>query len=341
MTEKLYKIFIRKETYSNEFRCPIIPKDVNILNNYGFEVYVESSINRCFSDDEYFKNGAIIVNNSWFNYKDIIVVGLKELNNIEKLNKHIHVYFSHTYKNQINSNFILSQFKNSNSILYDLEYFLENNKRIITFGYYAGIVGGALGILQYILKNNNKKLYNLTFWNSINELLSKIKIENNNIKVCVIGPNGRCGNGVQYILKQLNIQFISLTKNDQKNNLHEYDILFNCINLQENVGVWFDENTQFYKNIVIVDISCDYNNPNNPIKIYNNKTTWLDPVYSYNSFVDIIAIDNLPSLLPYDSSTEFSRILVHLLKLYPKNHYYWKNNYEIFKNKINLIPKIT
>ncbi len=344
MTEKLYKIFIRKETYPNEFRCPIIPKDIILLNKYGFEVYVESSLKRCFTDDEYFKNGAIIVYDSWFNYTDHIILGLKELNNINKLNNHIHIYFSHSYKNQINSNLILTEFKKSNSILYDLEYFLDNNKRLVTFGYYAGIVGGGLGIMQYLFKINNKKLENLKYWYSNKELINDIKLQNNNfsnINIVIVGANGRCGVGVQHILNQLDIPYYCLTKNDNKTKLYDYDIVFNCINLEQNIGIWFDENTPFYKNIIIVDISCDYNNPNNPIKIYNKKTTWLEPVYSYNSFVDIIAIDNLPSLLPYDSSIEFSQILVQLLKLYPENHYYWTNNYDFFKNKISLITKMT
>jgi saccharopine dehydrogenase (NAD+, L-lysine-forming) len=333
------KIFIRKETYNNEFRCPIIPKDIKELKDFGFEVFVESSNYRCYTDEEYYKYGAIIVNDSWFKYNDFIIIGIKELNDINKLNNHIHVYFSHSYKNQNNSKLILSEFKKSNSILYDLEYFLDNNKRLISFGYYAGIVGGGLGILQYLLKSNNKKLYNLKYWRSIESLLLCINLKKNNIlnniKICIIGSNGRCGIGVQYILNILKIPFICLTRNDDKNKLIDFDILFNCINLQENIGIWFDNETQFYKNLVIVDISCDYNNPNNPIKIYNNKTTWLEPVFSYNNFVDIIAIDNLPSLLPYNSSIEFSSILIKLLKLYPHNHYYWKNNYEIFKNKIN------
>ena len=100
MIKKNYKIYIRNETYDNEFRCPIIPSDVIILNKFGFTVYVESSLHRCFNDNEYIKNGAIIINDSWFNYNDYIIIGLKKLNELNKLNNHIHVYFSHSYKNQ-------------------------------------------------------------------------------------------------------------------------------------------------------------------------------------------------------------------------------------------------
>jgi len=340
--KSLNKIFIRKETYSNEFRCPIVPKDIKNLISYGFIVYIESSDTRCYKDEEYEENGAIIVNNNWVGYTDFLILGIKELQNIELINNNYHIYFSHSYKNQINSDYILDLFKKSNSILFDLEYFIENNKRIIAFGYYAGTVGCGLGLLQYFLKLENKKLNNLKYWNSVYELFSDVnKLINKNSykpKICLIGPKGRCGLGVIFFLDLFCLKYVSLSSNDKKDNLEEYDIIFNCINLKENIGTWFDNNTKFNKNLVISDISCDYNNPNNPIKIYNNKTTWSNPIYSYNEFVDIIAIDNLPSLLPFDSSIEFSSKMVKLLETFKDDEFnYWKNNYEIYKDKINNI----
>lgn len=340
--KSLNKIFIRKETYSNEFRCPIVPKDIKILISYNFIIYIESSNDRCYKDEEYEEHGAIIVNNDWINYNDFLILGIKELHNIELLNNNYQVYFSHSYKNQTSSNYILQLFKKSNSILFDLEYFIENNKRIIAFGYYAGIVGCGLGLLQYFLKLKNKKLSNLKYWNSIYYLFFDVnKLINesfNKPKICLLGPKGRCGLGVAFLLDLFSFKYISLGSNDSKDNLEDYDIIFNCINLKKDIGTWFDNNTNFEKNLVISDISCDYNNPNNPIKIYNSKTTWTDPIYSYNEFVDIIAIDNLPSLLPFDSSIEFSSKMVKLLETFKDDKFnYWKNNYEIYKDKINNI----
>jgi saccharopine dehydrogenase (NAD+, L-lysine-forming) len=341
MYKKCNTLFIRKETYNNELRCPIVPNDIKILIDYGYKVIVESSIDRCYNNKQYEDYGAIIVNDSWYNYSDCLIIGIKELNNIEKLNKHIHIYFSHSYKNQINSKLILSLFKKSNSILYDLEYFIENNKRIISFSFYAGFIGCGLGLLQYLLKINNKKLVNLIYWNSIQDLINNIKfynIENlNKIQICIIGSNGKCGNGAKNLLNLLELNYICIDKTDNKKSLYNYDIILNCINLQDNIGTWFDYDTPYYKNNVIVDISCDYNNLYNPIKIYNNKTTWLEPVYSFNNFVDIIAIDNLPSLLPFESSIEFSHKLVNLLKMYKNDDINWKNTFNIFKDKINNI----
>ena len=337
-------IFLRKETLINEYRTPLIPSDIKILIDNGYKVYVQRSHNRCIKDKEFEKVGAFLVNDEWYNYKDCLIIGIKELNNLDLLNNHTHIYFSHSYKNQINSDLILNAFKNTNSKLYDLEYFLDNSKRMISFSFFAGIVGSILGITQYYLKKNFKNnLYNLSLNNSYLDLvfglINYFKIRTN-INIGLIGPNGKSGKGVDYILKFLSnvlpLKIKYYFKNTPKNDLLENDILINCINLKENIGTWFDSNTEFKKYLLIVDISCDYTNQNNPIKIYSNKTTWENPIYQYNNYVDIIAIENLPSLIPYDSSIYFSGKLTNLLlelKNGDKNNY-WKNNLDIFYEKI-------
>lgn len=330
-------IYIRNEIYDNEYRAPIVPNDVLELKKLGFLVFVESSKKRFFTDDEYKLNGAIIVNNKWYNFKNSLIIGIKELSDIEKLDNHTHVYFSHTYKKQSNSKYILDLFKKSNSILYDLEYFLYNNKRVITFGFQAGLVGCALGILQYYYKINDKELKNLKYWSSFNDLFEELIIlfcsceEIEDIKISLIGPNGNCGLGAKFLLNMLNLKYDLFDRKTEKTNLERYDIVYNCINLKENIGTWFDTDTEFNKNIIICDISCDYNNEFNPIKIYNNKTTWTEPIFKYNKYVDIIAIDNLPSLLPFESSIIFSNKLLKILSTYKNDEYnFWKNNYNVF-----------
>lgn len=168
---KFLSIFLRKETLINEYRTPLIPDDIKILINNGFKVYVQKSQNRCIKDIEYEKIGAILVDDDWYNYKNSIIIGIKNLDNLNLLDGHIHVYFSHSFKNQTNSKIILDTFKQTNSKLYDLEYFLDNNsKRIISFSFFAGIVGTILGIAQYYLKNKSGK--NLT-----NLMISKCYID--------------------------------------------------------------------------------------------------------------------------------------------------------------------
>jgi saccharopine dehydrogenase (NAD+, L-lysine-forming) len=235
----LKKIFIRNETYCNELRTPIVPCHINKLINYGFTVYIQTSKNRCYNDNEYIINGAIIVYDEWYNYNDCLIIGIKELDNIDKLNCHTHIYFSHSFKNQIGSNIILKSFYTSSSTLHDLEYFKKGGNRLIAFGYYAGIVGCALGLINY-----NKRLSSLTCWNSLVELVDSIP--NINCKIAIIGSKGRCGSGVKYILDLLNIQYDEFNRDSNKNDLVHYNIIYNCIHLTNNIGIWFDSNTNFY-----------------------------------------------------------------------------------------------
>lgn len=335
-------IYLRAELNENEFRCPLIPSDIKQLIDYGYKVYVESSKYRIYEDNEYKKVGAIITIKSWYDneFKNGLIIGLKEISDLDKLDKHKHIYFSHTFKNQKNSEIILKAFMDSNSIIYDYEYLLDsNNKRIIAFGFYAGLIGCNLGLMQYyykkILKKNIKNLRPFSSTKQLLEIIEKTEgikyIDVINLKIGVIGSNGRCGKGVINVLNYFNLKYDKINKEDSKKNLEKYDIIFNCIVLNKDFNeTWFDDKTIFNKPIMIVDISCDYNNSNNPIKIYNESTSWEEPVYSYNKYVDIIAINNLPSLLPKDSSNEFSKILVQLLINF--NNSIWENNKNIFLN---------
>jgi len=342
-------LYLRAELNKFEYRTPLIPNDVNKLINNGFIVFIESSKYRIYKDDDYKREGAIITSNKWYNsiFNDALIIGLKEIDLLDKLSNHIHIYFSHSYKKQNNSQQILKRFFDSSSIIYDFEYFTDkNNKRLLSFGFYAGIVGAILGILQYYTKNvYYKNICNLKGWKSENNMLNDINdyvqeyLLIKKIKIVIIGYSGNCGEGVINILNKLHLPYIGIGKNDNKTNLKDYDIIYNCINLDENSNeIWFDENTIFNKNIVICDISCDYAKSNNPIKLYNENTTWNLPVYSYNEYVDIIAINNLPSLLPKDSSDYFSKKCTNLLLDFDddKNEH-WINNINVFCNKVHFL----
>jgi len=321
-------IFLRRELSPYEKRSPLTPNDIKILLKYDIPSYVQSSKYRIFDDSEYQNSGAIIVDDSWYEdkYKDCIIIGLKELDNLEMLNNHIHFYFSHSYKNQAGSKYILERFKTSNSILYDFEYFVNSfNKRIIGFGIYAGYVGAVLGLKHFY----NPLLSRLNEWSSYDSMINDVKI-NDYIRplIGIIGHKGNCGTGVIEILQSLNLNYEIIDKNQENkgNYMKKFDILYNCICLDDSSNeLWFDKDTEFTKKILIVDISCDYNKPNNPINIYKEATTFENPVYKYNNFVDIIAINNLPSLLPIDSSIYFSNILTILLLEYDKSNT-WINN---------------
>lgn len=323
-------LYIRKETIPNEYRTPIVPKDIPILLQH-YTVYVESSPHRCFPDSDYEKEGAIIVNHPWY-YYDAIIIGLKDLEHPEYLNHHVHIYFAHCYKEQSHAISLLKKFKQSSSILYDLEYFTySNEQRFLAFGFYAGIAGCILALKQH----HYKHLGPLSYIKNMNHVFFELINCNMSPSIAVVGIHGRCGQGVCHVLNLLRLKYHGYSKKTKKTNLSKYDIVFNCIYLKHYIEPWFTYTTKFKKPIVICDISCDPYHEYNPIQIYHHPTTWEQPVYQYNENVSIIAIDNLPALIPMESSIYFSNKLVELLLL--RNHdtqHIWKRNLNIYDSKV-------
>jgi len=320
-------LFIRREIFTNECRTPLVPKDIPGLLSSGFVIYVESSDTRVYIDQEYVDVGAILTTKKWYDpqFNDALIIGIKELDNIEQLKKHTHLYFSHSFKGQTGSEEILRAFFMTDSLLYDFEYLTDSiGKRLIAFGFHAGLVGGALGLLQY-----SKTIGPLTPWKSIDSMIASIpKI--GHLKIAIVGANGRTGNGVQSLLKLLNIPYDTFVRGDNMSQLLTYDIVYNTIALDESyTDVWFDYTTVFAKPITIVDISCDYTRTNNPIQLYTAATTWSNPVHTVGN-AHIIAIENLPSLLPVESSDHFSAKLCELLDF--KNDC-WNRAVSIFLKK--------
>ena len=86
----------------------------------NFIVYIEKSLDRCFNDELYKNCGCILIDDYTkhnFNRDNTLIIGLKDLDyNKSILLSYKHLYFSHTYKDQTNSNEILSKFKKEKGI---------------------------------------------------------------------------------------------------------------------------------------------------------------------------------------------------------------------------------
>jgi len=105
--------------------------------------------------------------------------------------------------------------------------------------------------------------------------------------------------------------------------LLQFDILLNAIKLDQQVRSPF-LTEELIRSAgrhlsVVVDVSCDYQNPKNPLPIYHQPTTFDKPtlrVLDKPRPLDMIAIPTLPSLLPTESSKDFSKqLLPHLLTI--------------------------
>tara|TARA_B100001093_G_scaffold76612_2_gene67461 strand:+ start:12454 stop:13458 length:1005 start_codon:yes stop_codon:yes gene_type:complete len=331
------KIFIRNEIFENEYRTPLIPSDIKKLIETGKCVYVQKSETRCYSDEEFENNGAILTEKNWKEHTDCLILGIKELDFINDMKQSQHMYFAHCYKGQDGSKEILKNFKNSSSLLYDLEYLLDDeNKRLISFSYHAGVSGGLLGLLQYQEdKINNKNIKELSFWKSITKKIKEITYNFDNKKICIIGSNGRCGQGVRFVLDSLDIKYKVFNSKDKIDELLDYDIIYNCIHLKVEIPKLITKDSTLKQKTLLVDISCDYNNPLNPFPVYSQKTNWENPVLKIHDLLDVISIDNLPSLIPFESSDYFSSILKNLI--INDNKVIWDKAYDYYKMNNDLV----
>lgn len=346
-------IYLRSESNRNEKRTPIIPDDCSKLSKKGFLIYVQKSPHRIYSDQEYEENGAIVTDLLWYDpiFQHSLIVGLKEFPELDRLAGHSHLFFSHSFKKQASAINILNAFQQSKSKIYDFEYITdEKQQRLLAFGEYSGFVSAVLGLIFYEHSFLPKLSPWASYEEMISSVhITKLiqhyspGIQKNYMKpgifeghgggkgsgirntdsddrgvppkIAVIGPNGRCGTGVCKVLNHFSIPFTPILKETDKSRLTEFDIIYNCILLDSaSKEAWLTSSTEFSKRVLLVDVSCDPTKPNNPFPIYSEATSWAKPVYNDpNKPLDVIAIDNMPSLLPRESSDYFSSLLTKIL----------------------------
>lgn len=161
----------------------------------------------------------------------------------------------------------------------------------------------------------------------------------------VIGALGRCGRGACELLEACNVP---LTRWDQAETaaggpfeaVLEHELLVNCVFVNSpNPPFTTTEQLQSSQRrlSVIADVSCDPTGEFNPLPVYQDCTTMDDPVARLmpagpdTPALDLVAIDHLPSLLPRESSEDFStQMLPHLLGLNKPEEGVWARAEAVF-----------
>ena len=324
-------VLLRHEVKDKEYRTPLTPEGAKTLLDAGFHVSVERSSTRCFPDAEYEANGAKMVEaGSWVDSPpSTIVLGLKELPEEAPIRQR-HIYFAHCFKGQDEAPGILKRFAKGNGYLFDIEFLNEENgRRIAAFGYPAGYSGAALGLLQWAEKQDGKSLSGpLSPWLTNEALQEEVraKLKGRSPVVHVMGALGRAGRGACDFVESVGGKVVKWDVEETKGGgpfpeIMKADVLVNCIYLSQELPPFLTsdllKSTQDKNLNVIVDVSCDPNNPFNPLPFYSQITTVFDPVLSLPELgVDIIAIDHLPSLVPRNSSEMFARDFLPYLSVF-------------------------
>tara|TARA_B000000609_G_scaffold144584_1_gene125388 strand:- start:38 stop:1090 length:1053 start_codon:yes stop_codon:yes gene_type:complete len=344
-------LWLRAEHRENEKRVGLTPQGAAQLIKNGIKVSVEASDTRIISTKDYKDAGCEIVSaGSWENApEDVIIFGLKELPNNNNPLKHSHIMFGHAFKGQVSGKNLLKKFKSGGGTLYDIEYLTqETGKRVAAFGYWAGFAGAYASLKVWMSQLKKEECPSLTAFNDKQNLLKDISNEINSIKTLpsaiVIGSLGRVGTGVCEFCEEwsLNIKKWDLAETVSGGPFHEvlnHEILFNCVVATPKTPVFFqpDYIASKRKLSVIGDIACDPDSDYNPIPIYSTPTTWSKPSLNIASDppLDVMAIDNLPSLLPKESSIDFAeQLFPYLLGFDKKNKEVWERSKQIFKSKM-------
>jgi saccharopine dehydrogenase (NAD+, L-lysine-forming) len=116
----------------------------------------------------------------------------------------------------------------------------------------------------------------------------------------------------------------------------QHDIFINCIFASPGTPVFVPASakTDPRKLSVIGDVACDPDSDFSPIKVYDRTTTWDNPALRVHDTppLDVTAIDNLPSMLPVESSQDYAgQLLPSLLTLVDLDAGVWaraKANYD-------------
>lgn len=364
----MYKIAIIRESRSDDRRTPLVPAHIKeLLSTFSdLSISVQPSNHRCFSNQEYEEQGAIITEDlSACN----LVLGVKEIEPDLLIPLKSYMFFSHTSKIQpdnsaaaqgtpgMDKKELLKEILKKKITLIDYENIRDDlSRRYLGFGRFAGIVGCYNSLNLYLETLGQQPMPRAHELNSYEKLKNNIgKRDFGNARIIITG-DGRVARGSLEFLKFANIQKVlpdeylqynnssaifcnlptSAYVSNKDGNVFDLQHFINSPEMYISVidkympstsmlisshywdpkspRLFEKKDIEKYNNLkVIGDITCDVNGS---IPTTSRPSTIIDPYYyidrttlqeinQHNQALAIMAVDNLPSELPKDSSKEF------------------------------------
>jgi saccharopine dehydrogenase (NAD+, L-lysine-forming) len=346
-------IWVRAEQRPNEERVGITPAGVSALMAAGFDVTVEHSHVRAIGIDGYRATGcAIAAENAWPDAPhDAIIFGLKELPEDGTPLPHRHILFGHAYKGQPSGQALLRRLKAGGGTLYDIEYLVdEDGRRVAAFGYWAGYAGAAVALKCWAAQARGGIAGPVATYAGKAALLADLASDMKGRappRALVIGALGRVGTGAADLCAAVGLP---VTKWDMAETAQggpfpqvlAHEIFLNCILARPGCPIFVPRSTINAPRAlrVIGDIACDPTSDFSPIKVYDHATDWNAPALRVadDPVLDVTAIDNLPSLLPIESSEDFAALLLpSLLGLHDLDAGVWGRAHALFDQHIRAL----
>lgn len=359
------EIWLRAETKADESRAPLSPADAGTLIEAGFGITVEADSGRCFKDSEYQNQGCTIAAaGSWREAAaHTLVLGLKELPDDNSDLSQRHIYFAHAYKQQPGWEQVLRRFNRGGGELLDLEYLVDDEgRRLAAFGYWAGYAGAAVAVLAWAGQRLGRvpALRDLTPYAGQSTLLQHCQRELHLVgkteagvlpSIIIIGAKGRVGSGAAALANQLALPVTAWDLQETRGGgpfaaILDHTILVNCVLLNEAMPPFITPAMLAHGSHrlrVIADVSCDPGSSHNPLPLYERCSSFREPLIALPSSttpLDLIAIDNLPALLPREASTDFStQLLPLLLALAANSHPVWQRASNYFHSALSQVQE--
>ncbi len=316
-----------------------MPTGAAALVRSGIRVTVEQSSVRAIPIQGYKAAGCEIApENLWPKAPaDAIIFGLKELPEDGTPLTHRHIMFGHAYKGQPAGRALLQRFKAGKGTLYDLEYLVDRTgRRVAAFGYWAGYAGAALSLKCWAAQQRGSIAGQVRKYAGKAALLADLEHDlaaMNRPRAIVIGALGRVGTGASDLCGTMGV---AVTRWDMAETasggpfpeILQHEIFLNCILARPGCPVFLPVSAKSAprKLTVIGDIACDPTSDFSPVKVYDRVTGWDAPALRVadDPPLDVTAIDNLPSLLPVESSEDYAdQLLPSLLTLGNLNAGVW------------------
>jgi saccharopine dehydrogenase (NAD+, L-lysine forming) len=324
-------LWVRAEQRPNEERVGLTPEGASELVKSGIKVSVEQSHSRAIAIAGYRKAGCEIVGeNTWPQApRDAIIFGLKELPEDGTSLVHRHIMFGHAFKGQPAGQILLARFKAGGGTLYDLEYLVDDRgRRVAAFGYWAGYAGAALALKCWAAQQHGTIAGPVHKVPSKAALLAQLATDLSGLsrpRAIIIGALGRVGTGAADLCAAMDVPVTGWDMAETASGgpfpeVLRHEIFLNCILARPGCPVFVPASakTDTRKLTVIGDIACDPTSDFSPIKVYDRATDWTAPALRVadDPPLDVTAIDNLPSLMPVESSEDYAaQLLPSLLTL--------------------------
>ncbi len=345
-------LWVRAEQRPNEERVGLTPEGARALIRAGLRVTVEDSSVRAIPLAGYADAGCQIApENSWPTApEDAIIFGLKELPEDGTPLPHRHIMFGHAFKGQHSGRALLERFRAGGGTLYDLEYLVdEDGRRVAAFGYWAGYAGAAVTLKTWAAQQRGEICGPVGVYADKAALLDELRTEldANGTKrpsAIVIGALGRVGSGACDLCEATGV---SVTRWDMAETAHggpfpeilEHELFINCILAGPDTPVFVPASALDAPRRLsaIGDVACDPDSDYNPVAVYDRATNWDAPALrvATDPVLDVMAIDNLPSMLPVESSEDYAvQLLPALLTLDELQGGVWARAAAVFEQHV-------